>query len=60
MGVIDVVTRPVLERLVARDVLLLVRRVLLAVDLEAPRIGQRILLVVVPEDLRQCGLRDRR
>jgi hypothetical protein len=52
VGVVDVVARTVHQRLVARDVLLLVRGVLLAVDLEAPRVGQRVLLVVVPEDLR--------
>ena len=43
VGVIDVVARAVHERLVARDVLLLVRRVLLAVDLEPARVGQRQL-----------------
>src|SRR4029453_2494516 len=48
--VVDVVARPVHQRLVAGDVLLLVRRVLLAVDLEAAGIRQRVLLVVVPED----------
>ena len=51
MRVIDVVTRAVDQRLVAGDVLLLVGRVLLALDLEAARIGQRVLLVVVPENL---------
>ena len=51
MGVVDVVARAVHQRLVAGDVLLLVRRVLLAVDLEAPGVGQGILLVVVPQDL---------
>jgi hypothetical protein len=49
--VVDVVARAVHQRLVARDVLLLVRRVLLAVDLEPACVRQRVLLVVVPEDL---------
>ena len=51
VSVIDVVAGAVDERLVAGDVLLLVGRVLLALDLEATRIRERVLLVVVPEDV---------
>ena len=51
MGVVDVVTGAVDQRLVAGDVLLLVRGVLLPVDLEPPRVCKRVLLVVVPQDL---------
>ena len=51
MRVIDVVASTVDERLVPSDVLLVVRRVLLAIHLEPARIRQRILLVVVPEDV---------
>jgi hypothetical protein len=50
VGMIDVVPGSVDQRLVAGDVLLLVGRVLLALDLESARVGERILLIVVPED----------
>ena len=51
MGVVDVKAGPVLQGLVACDVFLLVGRVLLALDVETPGINERILLVVVPENL---------
>ena len=53
VGVVHVVPRPVRQGLVPGDVLLLVRGVLLPFHLEAARVGERILLVVVPQDLRR-------
>ena len=51
MSVIDVEPRAVHQRLVARNIFLLVRRVFLAVHLKAARVGQWILLIVIPENL---------
>ena len=51
MRVIDVVTCTVNQRLVSCNILLLVRRVFLALNLEATRICKRVFLVVVPENL---------
>ena len=46
--VVDVERAPFRSVLLRRDVLLLVGRVLLALDVEAARVGERVLLLVVP------------